>query len=377
MQQDNFDVAIIGGGLAGLSLAIQLASSCRVLLFEKESYPFHKVCGEYISMESHGFLERLGIPLTEMALPNITSLVVTAPDGNELRQQLDLGGFGISRFTLDDLLQKRARSLGVTIFDQTRVEQVAFANEQFSISTTKQTYTAKVCCGSFGKRSNLDLKWKRPFALSPKGRLQNYVGVKYHVRASLARDTISLHNFPDGYCGISAIEEDKYCLCYLTRASNLKRAGQSIEVMEKTILSGNPALRRVFDSVEKIYDHPETISQISFEQKSLVEQHVIMLGDAAGMITPLCGNGMSMAMHASLLLAGEIRHFLEGKISRAGLESNYTMKWKRQFHRRLQAGRLIQRFFGKAAVTNGFIRTMKIFPSLTRLLIRSTHGKPF
>ena len=46
-----FDCAIIGGGLAGLCLAIQLADADRsVVLLEKNSYPFHKVCGEYISM---------------------------------------------------------------------------------------------------------------------------------------------------------------------------------------------------------------------------------------------------------------------------------------------------------------------------------------
>ena len=53
-----FDAIIIGGGLAGLSLAIQLAQLKRsVLLLEKNKYPFHRVCGEYISMESWDFLE--------------------------------------------------------------------------------------------------------------------------------------------------------------------------------------------------------------------------------------------------------------------------------------------------------------------------------
>ncbi len=42
--------AIIGGGLAGLSLSIQLAKAgFKVVLFEKEKYPYHKVCGEYLS----------------------------------------------------------------------------------------------------------------------------------------------------------------------------------------------------------------------------------------------------------------------------------------------------------------------------------------
>jgi flavin-dependent dehydrogenase len=65
--QKKYDVAIIGGGLGGLSLAIQLArKNFSVILFEKEKYPFHKVCGEYISMESWGFLEDLGLPLSDL-----------------------------------------------------------------------------------------------------------------------------------------------------------------------------------------------------------------------------------------------------------------------------------------------------------------------
>ena len=89
----NYDVAIVGGGLAGLCLAIQLAdANFKVVLFEKESYPFHKVCGEYVSMESYPFLEKLGLPLSMMDLPRITHLRVSSPDGKLLEQNLDLGG---------------------------------------------------------------------------------------------------------------------------------------------------------------------------------------------------------------------------------------------------------------------------------------------
>ena len=52
-----YDIAVVGGGLAGLSLSIQLAKAgYDVILFEKEKYPFHKVCGEYISLESWNFI---------------------------------------------------------------------------------------------------------------------------------------------------------------------------------------------------------------------------------------------------------------------------------------------------------------------------------
>src|SRR5579883_3315286 len=104
-----FDCAIAGGGLAGLTLAIQLADAGHnVVLFEKEKYPFHRVCGEYVSMESYDFLQRLGVPLHTMELPNISEVMVSSPNGDCLLQRLDLGGFGISRYTLDDMLARLA-----------------------------------------------------------------------------------------------------------------------------------------------------------------------------------------------------------------------------------------------------------------------------
>ena len=83
--KDFYDVVIIGGGLAGLTLAITLAKEGRTIaLIEKESYPFHKVCGEYISLESWDFLLRCGVPLQELNLPIIKQLKITAPNGTLL-----------------------------------------------------------------------------------------------------------------------------------------------------------------------------------------------------------------------------------------------------------------------------------------------------
>src|SRR3954470_25000132 len=102
-----YDVAIIGGGLGGLCLAIQcIEKRYSVILFEKEEYPFHKVCGEYISLESWDFLEWLGLSLSKMNLPVIKKLIVSSPNGTILKESLPLGGFGISRYKIDNELQQ-------------------------------------------------------------------------------------------------------------------------------------------------------------------------------------------------------------------------------------------------------------------------------
>jgi len=235
-----YDACIIGGGLAGLALSIQLAKlGYTVALFEKEKYPFHKVCGEYISMESWNFLEELGLPLSDLKLPIINKLLVTAPNGNRLEQDLPLGGFGISRYMLDAALKEIALKNSVDIFENCKVTETVFLNDEFHVQTMQGKFACRICCGSFGKRSNLDVKWNRSFVNQKPGKLNNFIAVKYHVKTKFSADTIALHNFKNGYCGISRVEDGKYCLCYLTNAENLKTNNNSIEEMEKNVLQKN------------------------------------------------------------------------------------------------------------------------------------------
>ena len=373
-----YDVAIIGGGLAGLSLAIQTARAGHsTILFEKESYPFHKVCGEYISFENWNYLEDLGIPLSDMNLPMINRLLISSPDGLSIESQLPLGGFGISRYLIDDLLYKIAVKEGVHVKQGTKVLNVHFASNHFTIETTKGTDTARVTAGSFGKRSNIDISWKRNFTLHNHNQLSNFLAVKYHVKFPAAADQIALHNFENGYCGISRIENGKSCLCYLTKAGNLRKSGNDIREMEQRILMRNPYLKEIFSKATFLYDRPLTISRISFARKSQVENHVLLIGDAAGLITPLCGNGMSMALHAGKLAYAEIDLYLRGRIDRFEMESHYSQQWEKHFSHRLVAGRLIQGFFGNARLSNLLIKSVRPFPKVVRLLIRQTHGAPY
>jgi menaquinone-9 beta-reductase len=374
----SFAVAVIGGGLAGLSLSILLSKAgYKTILFEKEKYPFHKVCGEYISLESWSFIEDLGLHLTQLNLPIIKKLMVSSPDGNFINANLDLGGFGISRYFLDNKLKEIAVENGVIVYEETKVNEVIFNEGKFTVKYNGGEISSLVVAASFGKRSNLDVKWKRSFIKQKNSKLNNYIGVKYHIKNQFADDTIALHNFKNGYCGISKVEEDKYCLCYLTTAQNLKDHHNSIREMEEKVLFENPFLKKIFSESTFLFKQPITISQISFDKKSQIENHVLFLGDAAGMITPLCGNGMSMAFHAANIAFENIHSFLQGNVSREEMEKRYSDQWQQHFAKRLRNGRLIQRLFGKEKLTNIFIKTIKPFPFIISKMIKGTHGKEF
>lgn len=368
------DVVIVGGGLAGLVSALALAQGgLQVTLIEKGAYPFHRVCGEYVSNEVLPYLRTLGVELSALGPSRISRFLLSSPTGRTLEAKLDLGGFGLSRYTLDHHLYQLAQQQGVQFKLRKVAQEVTFADDAFTVMLSGgEALHAQVVLGAYGKRSSLDRQLNRSFFWSR----SPYIGVKYHIRYDSPRDLIALHNFKDGYAGISAIEDDRYCFCYLTTRQNLKQHG-SIAAMERAVLYRNPHLRRIFETAEFLYKQPEVINEISFATKTCIENHMLMCGDAAGMIAPLCGNGMAMAIHSGKIAAERVLLYFRYRHSRQQLESGYRHIWKQQFGSRLAVGRSVQHLFGSPILSEIAVGTLKHIPLATRQIMRMTHGQPF
>lgn len=366
-------VVIIGGGVGGLVLANQLAArgiSC--LLIEKKEYPFHRVCGEYVSCEVIPFLKAQGLFPSEFDPPKIDRLQLTSVNGKSSQISLDMGGFGISRYSFDHFLFQKAKAAGVGFLLNTEVEDVEFADNRFTVRTLHQNIESEIVIGAFGKRSKLDVSLSREFVR----RRSPYVGVKYHIRTQHPRYLIALHNFQDGYCGISNIEDGKSCLCYLSHRANFKKYGE-IKSVEENVLFRNPFLKRIFSESEFLFPRPEVINEISFEEKRAVENHILMVGDSAGMITPLCGNGMAIAIHSAKILSEHIELFLKAKIKRDDLEKSYSAEWRKKFASRLWAGRQIQKMFGSEIASNFAVNLANSAKPIAHFLVSKTHGSEF
>ncbi|MFM9837359.1 MAG: NAD(P)/FAD-dependent oxidoreductase [Cyclobacteriaceae bacterium] len=366
-------VIVIGGGLSGLVAANCLAkANVAVILIEKKEYPFHRVCGEYISNETIPFLKSLDLFPAQFNPPSITRLQLTSVNGRAADLALDLGGFGISRYTFDHFLYEKAKQRGVIFYLNTEVDSVRFNENKFEVKTKDKTFYADVAIGSFGKRSKMDVYLERSFIQ----KRSPYVGVKYHIHAQHPNDLIALHNFKDGYCGISNIEDGKSTLCYLTHRNNVKRFG-NIKAMEENVLYKNPFLKSIFTNSEFLYEKPEVINEISFETKSPIDNHILMSGDAAGMITPLCGNGMAMAIHSAKVVSELVIAFSNDKITREQLEKQYAQKWHSLFTNRLWAGRQIQNLFGSEWTSNLAVNLARYSKPVANFLVGKTHGIEF
>jgi flavin-dependent dehydrogenase len=367
----NADVLIIGGGLAGLTAGIHLSQeNVRVLLIEKQTYPQHKVCGEYVSNEVVPYLRQLGITVDALNPSRIQRFLFSTASGKTIESALPVGGFGLSRYTLDNFLYKKALESGVTII-QSQVVDVEFANDSFTVSTSdEKKYTAQLVIGAYGKRSALDKRLQRPFI----SKESPWMGVKAHYQAEFPADLVSLHNFEGGYCGLSQVEDTVVNVCYLTNYASFKKH-KNIDAFQDQVMSQNPFLKDFFSRATPLFDKPLTISQISFSKKQPVENHILMCGDTAGVIHPLCGNGMAMAMHSAKIVSELlITYFKSNTMTRPALETNYTLAWNKEFTTRLTAGRLLQSVLQHSLATSFLMSGLQLIPAIFPLIIKQTHG---
>ncbi len=365
-----FDFAIVGGGLAGLTAALHLSQNgFQVVLFEKNSYPHHKVCGEYISNEVLPYLKSLGIDPFEKNARHINQIQITNHKGKIVQAALPLGGFGISRYCLDHFLYEKVKQQAEiqqeTIFD------IQFKETYFQLDAlSKKQFQATYVIGAFGKRSNLDKALNRSFIQ----RKTPWLAVKAHYKASFPNDLVALHHFQGGYAGLSKVENNHVNCCYLV-SNRVFAKYKNIDDFQEKELRKNPHLDLFLNEAKPVFEKPLTISQISFERKKPVVNHIFMIGDSASLIHPLCGNGMAMAIKSAKILS-EV--FIEDKNAIvSALEETYTSKWENEFSSRLQAGALLQKVVMNRNLLTTGMWLNRSSKKLIPYLISKTHGKPF
>ena len=368
-----FDVIIIGGGLAGITSALHLTSfGVQVLLIEKAAYPHHKVCGEYISNEVLPYLQELGADPLSLNPSRISRFQMSSVKGKTLESRLPLGGFGLSRFSFDQYLMKLAISRGCKLIHE-NVLDVKAGQTESRVRTDQNEYRTRLVFGAYGKRSQLDRQLGRSFFR----RKSPWMAVKSHYRGNFPNDLVALHNFPGGYCGVSNVENELLNVCYLVHSDSFK-AYRNIEEHQKGVLYQNPFLREILENSENLFQAPLSISQVSFQQKEKASRDMLMVGDSAGLIHPLCGNGMSMAIHAAKIASSLAIAYLNNRIqTRPELQRRYEKEWKSNFQGRISLGRVLSSVLQSEKASSMLMYGLMSAPPLMEKIIRGTHGKPF
>jgi menaquinone-9 beta-reductase len=336
-----YDVAVIGAGPAGATLATLLASSGRsVALIDRDEFPRDKVCGEFISWDAHPILEALGLGEILERGAAIDHCRLFA-GGKSLSFPLPSTARGLTRYALDDALLERARAAGAAILTGWNVDQVGEGSKRVHCRNAggEMMVEAELIAGAWGRWGRLDHQLSRPFVDE---REERWFGFKRHFASRKDDGSVDLFAMEDGYVGVAPIEQGRTNLAGLVHQKLLRRSGGKWEKVAAGLADDHFVLKELIAST------PEgaflSSGPLIFSQRAPQQQGVLMAGDCATLVDPLTGSGVAMAIQSAVLLYD---HLSSGRLDsfRSSHEQMFgkRLRWSRLLARVLRSPRLLSR----------------------------------
>jgi flavin-dependent dehydrogenase len=363
------DVAVIGAGPAGSTLAALLAGrGIDVTLIDRDLFPRDKLCGEFLSYDALPVLEHLDVigAIDDAVAPHITRCRVVG-SGRTYEFTFPHPARGVSRLFLDNLLFRRAAALGA----RTLVGRSASAIEPTNVTLDDgRVVEARILVGAWGRWGRFDAQLERPFI---RDRSHRNFGFKRHYRGSAERETIELHSFPRGYLGVSGVEDGLTNICGLVHASRLAGHKGRWDSFLETIREERPGLDAMYSRFEPAQDGFLSSDPVIFRARAPVEGGVLMIGDASGVIDPLTGNGMAMAIQSALLAAPHIVDLLTRPEDRPSIERAYIAAHREMFANRIAWSRRTAKLLSRPTLLDAAL-ALYHGPGAGNMLLRKTRA---
>lgn len=376
----DYEVGIIGGGPAGSTAANYLAENgIEVCLFERNLFPRDVLCGEFLSKEVIVNLKRMEIYKKFLSLkPNQINCFRLINHGQEFVSEIKFPAYSLRRSDFDKLLLDSANANGTVVYQPAEVKQLIKNKSNYEVIFNFQNELKKIkvkyLIAATGKKSNIDKLLRRNFINYNSG----LTGIKFHLGiknfVDFKLNEISIHLDKNVYCGINAINDNKVTVCFLERKNDFNA---NSETYLNKLTDGQNKLSELFKFSDqgKVPDlNYYGAGNIYFGKKELIKDGIFMIGDAAGMIAPLSGDGIGIAMESGRLLTEIFINSKRYNLSNSFIEEDYFEKWNNLFESRLKTAHLIQSVFFSNYLKKFGLNVIKIFPSLIPKLVDMTRN---
>lgn len=388
-RSDLYDVAIVGAGPAGSSLAIRLASAgLKVLLVEQKQFPRAKLCGEFISPECLSHFAELNV-LDQMTTTGsaVARTVFYAQNGRSVtvpNEWFQPGSYalGLSRAKMDNILLEKARTVcsdvlentcaGGLLFDDDKVTGLKLRDEDRRTFQIKSRLTIDAT----GRTRALVRHVTASGGNAKPGRA-DFVAFKTHLQGALVNDgDCEIYAYRGGYGGCVQVEGGIHNLCFIVPSQTAKRHGSDVaEIMQNVILKNKRAAGSL--SHAKVIGEWLAVPVESYGRKSLAPaEGLLTVGDAGAFIDPFTGSGILLALESSQIAGSVIVDHLATRDSNfADIRQDYRSRYDAAFTSRHKVSSMIRRAAFVPLLAEAVIRCLAASDRLTRTIALATRPK--
>ncbi|HSK70422.1 MAG TPA: NAD(P)/FAD-dependent oxidoreductase [Pyrinomonadaceae bacterium] len=391
-------IAIVGAGPAGASLAIRLArKGFRVRLIERESFPREKLCGEFISPECLSHFKDLGV-LDEMLSAGgerILETVFYSRSGKSVNVPSEWfdksfqGALSLSRAEMDFRLLEKAKESGVKIFENTSAVGLIFENQRVCGVKTRnesgetEEIFADLIIDATGRANvlgrlaekEISRKGAKRQRTKDKGQRTKLVGFKAHLKnANPQKSHCEIYFFRGGYGGLSLVENNLANFCFLIKADVTKELnGKTNKIIEQIVFQNQRASVTLKDA-EPVHEWL-AVSVDGFGMKNLnPARRLLAVGDAGAFIDPFTGSGMLMALESAEILAKSI---FENDFAPEKIAESYKILHRQRFQRRLRVCSVLRRLAFAPSLADAAISFLSLGKRPREILARATRPGDF
>ncbi|HEU4712068.1 MAG TPA: NAD(P)/FAD-dependent oxidoreductase [Pyrinomonadaceae bacterium] len=373
MNNNTYDVIVMGGGPAGSSVASILAREGRkVILFEKEIFPRHHI-GESLMTDTYWTFRRMGFleKLKESPFVRKYSVQFANAAGKESRPFYFFEGvhhesavtWQVTRAHFDHLLINHAADQGAVVHQGVLVKQVLFEGDKAvgvevqMPDGSREKFFSKVVVDATGQMAMLSNKF-RWRVRDPK--LKKAVLYSYWKNAHREPDlnggaTLVLRTEPGsgGWFWYIPLDNDITSVGIVADPEYLVQGrGQDLaKIYEEEIAKCQPCAKRVAggERVDKIY----SILDYSYRSKKNAGNGFIIIGDAYGFLDPIYSSGVLLALKMAELAADAIHDAFNHDDFSAERLGQYQAKLDRGIE---SMRKLVYAFYNEGFSFSGFLR---------------------
>lgn len=373
MNNNTYDVIVMGGGPAGSSIASMLAREGRqVILFEKEVFPRHHI-GESLMTDTYWTFRRMGLLEKLKASPFVRKYSVQFANsaGKESRPFYFFEGvhhesavtWQVTRAQFDHLLINHAAEQGAVVHQGVLVKQVLFEGDQAAGVEVQmqdgslEKFFAKVVVDATGQSAMLSNKfrWRVRDPQLKKAVLYSYFKGAHREPDLNGGATLVLRTQQgsNGWFWYIPLENDITSVGIVADPEYLvKNRGQDLaKIYNDEIERCEPCRRRVAggERVDKIY----SILDYSYRSKKNSGNGFIIIGDAYGFLDPIYSSGVLLALKMAELAADAIHDAFNHDDFSAERLGQYQAKLDRGIE---SMRKLVYAFYNEGFSFSGFLR---------------------